>query len=199
MQIKSKRVENKYIFKPNYKYKVINEILNRGYIEIFQERVIKSVYFDTKNLKCYSDSVEGNIPRKKIRVRSYDDFISDLTLEEKEVNTSGRFKKAKKISSVPYKIIDNGYGILYPVIEIIYKRKYFSNKLIRLTLDYEVEYKSLNSGIVAKSDSLILESKLSDNILYNEETNNFKIFGLNNVSFSKYKEGINLSTFFTID
>ena len=83
MQIKSKRVENKYIFKPNYKYKVINEILNRGYIEIFQERVIKSVYFDTKNLKCYSDSVEGNIPRKKIRVRSYDDFISDLTLEEK--------------------------------------------------------------------------------------------------------------------
>ena len=198
MQIKNKRVENKFIFKPNYKYRVINEILKRGYTEIFQERIIKSVYFDTKNLRCYLDSVEGNIPRKKIRVRSYGDFISDFTLEEKEVNTNGRFKQTKKISSVPHQIVDRDYGTLFPAIEIIYKRKYFSNKFIRLTLDFEVEYKSLDSNRVTRSNSLILESKLSDNIPYNEEINNFKIFGLNSVSFSKYKEGINLSTFFTI-
>ena len=65
--------------------------------------------------------------------------------------------------------------------------------MIRLTLDWEIHYQEFKSEKIYKSQNLVLESKLSDGTKYNEEINNLKIFGLNNVSFSKYKEAINLS------
>jgi len=34
-------------------------------------RIIKSLYFDNINLDMYKDSIEGSVPRKKIRVRYY--------------------------------------------------------------------------------------------------------------------------------
>ena len=60
-----KRVENKYIFNINSKQKVINRILSKGYKEIYSERQINSIYFDTLDFKSYTDSIEGNVPRKK--------------------------------------------------------------------------------------------------------------------------------------
>ncbi|MDC0342837.1 VTC domain-containing protein, partial [Alphaproteobacteria bacterium] len=35
--------------------------------EIYQEREVNSVYLDTHSFKMFNDSVEGIIPRKKIR------------------------------------------------------------------------------------------------------------------------------------
>ena len=81
----TKRVENKFVFNPKDKYKIINNLLRKGFIEIYQERQIKSIYFDTRDLKTYLDSVEGNIPRKKIRIRSYDNFASNLNFEVNDV------------------------------------------------------------------------------------------------------------------
>ena len=56
-----------------------------------------------------------------------------------------------------------------------------------------INYQQFNSDKINKSQNLVLESKLSDGTKYNEEINNLKVFGLNNVSFSKYVEAINLS------
>jgi len=82
---------------------------------------------------------------------------------------------------------------MYPQVIVRYKRRYFTNNFIRLTLDWEINYQQFNSDKINKSQNLVLESKLSDGTKYNEEINNLKVFGLNNVSFSKYVEAINLS------
>jgi hypothetical protein len=189
----SKRIENKYILDERSKHKIINKILNSGYFELYEERNIESVYYDNIKLQSFNDSNEGSIPRKKIRIRSYDGFKNDFNYEIKEVNANGRFKSVKKVSSLPEKCIDDIYKVMYPLVIIRYKRKYFTNNFIRLTLYWEINYQEFKSKKTYKSRHLVLESKLSDGTKYNEELNNIKIFGLNNVSFSKYKEAINLS------
>ena len=189
----SKRVENKYILDERSKHKIINKILDSGYSELYKQRNIESVYYDNLKLQSFYDSNEGSIPRKKIRIRSYDGFKSDFNYEIKEVNANGRFKLVKKVTSLPERCIDDIYKVMYPQVIIRYKRKYFKNNLIRLTLDWEIHYQEFKSEKIYKSQNLVLESKLSDGTKYNEEINNLKIFGLNNVSFSKYKEAINLS------
>lgn len=190
----SKRVENKYILEERSIHKITNKILNSGYFELYKQRNIESVYYDNLKLESFYDSIEGNIPRKKIRIRSYDGFKSDFNYEIKEVNAIGRFKSVKKVTSFPEKCIDDIYKVMYPQVIIRYKRKYFTNNIIRLTLDWEIIYREFKSEKIYKSQYLVLESKLYDGTKYNEELNNLKIFGLNNVSFSKYKEAINLST-----
>lgn len=190
----SKRVENKYILEERSIHKITNKILNSGYFELYKQRNIESVYYDNLKLESFYDSIEGNIPRKKIRIRSYDGFKSDFNYEIKEVNAIGRFKSVKKVTSLPEKCIDDIYKVMYPQVIIRYKRKYFTNNIIRLTLDWEIIYREFKSEKIYKSQYLVLESKLYDGTKYNEELNNLKIFGLNNVSFSKYKEAINLST-----
>tara|TARA_B100000282_G_scaffold61115_1_gene40948 strand:- start:8275 stop:8907 length:633 start_codon:yes stop_codon:yes gene_type:complete len=190
----SKRIENKYILDGRSKHRIVNKILNSGYFEIYEQRNIESIYYDNLKLQSFYDSDEGNIPRKKIRIRSYDGFKSDFNYEIKEVNANGRFKSVKKVLSLPEKCIDDIYKVMYPLVIIRYKRKYFTNNFIRLTLDWEINYQKFKSNKIYKSPNLVLESKLSDGIKYNEEINNLKVFGLNNVSFSKYKEAVNLST-----
>ena len=189
----SKRIENKYILDGRSKHRIVNKILNSGYFEIYEQRNIESIYYDNLKLQSFYDSDEGNIPRKKIRIRSYDGFKSDFNYEIKEVNANGRFKSVKKVLSLPEKCIDDIYKVMYPLVIIRYKRKYFTNNFIRLTLDWEINYQKFKSDKIYKSPNLVLESKLSDGIKYNEEINNLKVFGLNNVSFSKYKEAVNLS------
>ena len=89
--------------------------------------------------------------------------------------------------------ISKNYKSIYPVVEVEYYRKYFSNNLIRLTLDFNIQYKSVSSKNKFKSFYLVLESKLPDKSTYNEKVNDFKLFGTSNESFSKYKEAINVA------
>ena len=44
-------------------------IKNKGGETLYPERIINSVYFDTRNLNMYYESIEGVLPRKKIRLR----------------------------------------------------------------------------------------------------------------------------------
>ena len=70
---------------------------------LFKERNINSIYYDNNNFKMYFDSIEGTVPRKKIRVRNYNDKLKFNTkennLELKISSVEGRFKTSKKISS----------------------------------------------------------------------------------------------------
>ena len=38
---------------------------------LYKPRIIESLYFDNHKLQTYNDSIEGMVPRKKIRVRNY--------------------------------------------------------------------------------------------------------------------------------
>ena len=64
----------------------------------------------------FEESEEGVLPRKKIRVRWYNDQKERLSLEEKTSSIEGRFKKTTSISKEKYEqyvkngILNNVYG-----------------------------------------------------------------------------------------
>ena len=67
--------------------------------KIYEPRKIKSLYFDNLQLEMYKDSIEGSVPRKKIRIRNYphsDD--KNFYLEIKTSSIEGRFKTRKIIT-----------------------------------------------------------------------------------------------------
>ena len=76
---------------------------NDGF-QLYPKRVINSIYFDTSNYSMYSDSMEGVLPRKKIRLRNYNyKFIFDKNVK-KEIKISsveGRFKTSS-LEKNPY-------------------------------------------------------------------------------------------------
>jgi SPX domain protein involved in polyphosphate accumulation len=72
-------------------FKIQNEMINRGFIELHPARIVNSLYFDNENLSFFVDSEEGVLPRKKIRVRWYDDDFN-FTKETKISSIEGRFK-----------------------------------------------------------------------------------------------------------
>ena len=45
-------------------------LFSKGAKILYPPRIINSIYFDN-NLKMYCDSNEGTVPRKKIRIRTY--------------------------------------------------------------------------------------------------------------------------------
>ena len=64
--------------------------------ELYPMRKVNSCYFDTNELQMFHDSDQGVLPRKKIRIRNYNDE-KIFTEETKISSEEGRFKKTKKI------------------------------------------------------------------------------------------------------
>ena len=48
-----------------------NFLIKKNFYREYPERFVKSVYFDNKKFDMFKDSLEGLVPRKKIRLRSY--------------------------------------------------------------------------------------------------------------------------------
>ena len=54
--------------------------------EIFSERLVNNIYFDSENLKNYYANIYGDMERKKIRIRWYGslfDYVDKPVLELK--------------------------------------------------------------------------------------------------------------------
>ena len=64
---------------------------------LYPRRLIKSIYFDDFRLSMFIESEEGISPRKKIRIRSYNDNLKDIFLETKVTSPEGRYKISKRI------------------------------------------------------------------------------------------------------
>ena len=43
----------------------------KGAKVLYPERIICSRYFDNKNMQMYYETIEGIVPRQKIRIRTY--------------------------------------------------------------------------------------------------------------------------------
>ena len=122
-----------------------NSLYKDGLIKLYPSRKILSKYFDTDNLKMFNDSEEGLLPRKKIRVRWYENN-TDKNLETKISSIEGRFKTSNKLidyKSSQFNFIDNDYGKIFPSVLISYKREYFSMKGLRITFDSDINYENL--------------------------------------------------------
>ena len=48
-----------------------NFLFERKFSEQYPQRIVESIYFDNLNFQMFQDSIEGSVPRKKIRLRSY--------------------------------------------------------------------------------------------------------------------------------
>jgi len=178
--------------------KLKNFIKNYSGKELYPKRKISSIYFDNKFLDMYKESEEGTVPRKKIRIRNYpNDEKKVKNLEIKITSVEGKFKKTHIVDDKTYKgylergIFDSSYGLCNKIIEISYLREYWSLKNARLTIDYNIEYKSpINYKNFFDNEILILEVKSSKDVITVQNLLS-EILPLEKQRFSKYCEGIN--------
>ena len=144
-------------FRKEKKFRTTNFDLNRlkqnlffrGMQPLHPKRKISSVYFDNTRKQMFLDSEEGVLPRKKIRVRWYDDD-KKFTQETKVSSIEGRYKKSKFLNGIHseedtfrMKLIDFDYGIIKPVLKISYYRNYYQLQKLRITFDQKISFTNL--------------------------------------------------------
>jgi hypothetical protein len=173
----------------------INE--NLGAI-LFPTRIINSVYFDNQDFSMYHHSIEGVVPRKKIRLRNYDEefiFAKNINKEIKISSVEGRYKISEKVRDLQelmnLGIYDQNYGLCLPVLNVIYKRSYYKIKNIRLTLDEKITYKRIVNREISKFSTFdnynIVELKYNSEKSIGFVNQNFPF---ERARFSKYSRGI---------
>tara|TARA_Y100000590_G_scaffold403221_1_gene489691 strand:- start:2854 stop:3480 length:627 start_codon:yes stop_codon:yes gene_type:complete len=172
---------------------------NKG-ITIYPSRRINSIYFDNEDFSMYRQSIEGVLPRKKIRLRTYNsEFLFNRDIKvNKEIKISsveGRYKisKLEKNSSdlINFGIYERDYGVCYPVINVVYERSYYKVRDIRLTIDEKIFYKKIVGKKISKLSTFdnfnIVELKYTSNKLANQVRENFPF---ERIRFSKYCRGV---------
>ena len=126
------RKELKSIIYENKINKLIKWISENNGKILYPERNINSIYLDNRTFSMYTDSLEGTVPRKKIRIRNYNSLPkfnkNNNKLELKISSVEGRFKtteKSKNLNLSHFKINDINYGVCLPTICVSYKRIYY--------------------------------------------------------------------------
>ena len=188
------RIEQKlYVRKENLLD--FKEFLNKKSAKgIHKPRTIESLYFDNHQLDAYRESLEGLVPRKKIRIRYYpNNEDQKIYLEIKNSSVEGRFKTRKILTKDQFQeklnqgIFDNQYGTCYPKIQVNYEREYFLFKDVRISVDTNIQYRNYDTNFVFNDDKVIAELKTSINKDLNELTEDFPS---QRIRFSKYSFGV---------
>ncbi len=194
------RIEKKLFVIPEKKLTFLEWLSNSGGIKIFSDREVSSIYFDNENFQMFKESEEGIVPRKKIRIRSYNFFKEpeDTELLETKISSSeGRFKQSNSIKNyadfIKFGIFDKQYGACSPKLRVNYKRSYYKVKNLRLTYDRNIKYYKFNSSKMESvneicDDFISVELKSTS---INLENYILKNFPFSTVRFSKYCRGIN--------
>jgi hypothetical protein len=189
----SYRKEVKFRVTPSESLALKYSLKNKGMSELFPEREINSLYFDTPQLLMLEESEEGSVPRKKVRVRWYHDD-SMLTLEKKISSFEGRYKEAKSLTHAEFKalsahgITEKDYGKLYPSLLVTYIREYFEWQNMRITFDKQIRYQNPRSvhSPTYKDYEQVIEIKTSMSV---SDDYIAKHFPYPNKRFSKYSRG----------
>ena len=127
--------------------KHLEVLQSAGFSQPYPARTVNSLYFDNDQFQMYADSEEGVLPRKKTRIRWYDDRQETSFLETKISSPEGRFKTVVSIDEQT-KVIkrkdgikDMRYGLLKPALYVCYWRQYFVVDKVRITLDTDISYR----------------------------------------------------------
>jgi hypothetical protein len=203
------RLEKKFVFLPGDNRKI--EILKiEGFFKkIFNKRRVTSIYYDTIDLDCLWDNINGFSNRDKYRVRWYDNINNSEVFFEKKKKINQATQKTK-ISLGKYKnredlniflkskdFVNSIFKItalnLVQVLTVSYNRDYYmdnKNKL-RITFDKNINIHQNFEGNFFKNlaniDNNILEFKylLEDSNYVRQKMYNLS-FNLRNQKFSKY-------------
>ena len=171
------------------------QLFHDGMKELFKPRQINSCYFDNFRQSMFHESEEGILPRKKIRIRWYNQE-SKFTKEVKISSLEGRYKIIETIFSLTslnkileFNMFDKCYGSLKPTLIVSYKREYFSFKDLRITIDSFIKYTDLRQSLSKEllDEECVLEIKASF-----ETPDDYieKIIPIPTSRFSKYSRGI---------
>lgn len=193
-QDNQKRHEIKFIINKKEKINFINKNhLNK----IFPDRIVESIYFDTKDLQFFSLSEEGVTPRFKIRLRGYNNE-KPSNLEIKKTKNYHREKivlKNFQFNSFELHKTLKSMGINHIVdqkIRVKYLRSYYELKdLGRITMDENIEFFNPSKEFrnPKKINKIILEVKIQRKEI--DKNHVEKIINLKESRFSKYCVGIN--------
>ena len=210
------RYERKYVIENVDLPSFIHEILSKSFLEVFNERRINNLYYDSINLDSIVDNIDGLSERKKYRIRWYGNTFK-RSLKQFEVKFKSEFLNSKKIFNIGefqikdysnfnishknlVRILKNKDLVLYEIMQSkflklfnSYNRKYYlsSNKNIRITIDTDLNFYSPLTKNVFKEKKIIVEIK------YNKEfkfLNEFKNLRIN--KYSKYVKGVVSTTFY---
>ena len=189
VKISDFRYERKFFISKlsNYEVESVVKLHPSIFTEIYSNRFVNNIYFDTYNLHNLHDNVEGVIDRVKIRIRWYGDlfgYIEKPVLEIKikkgllgkkisvpiksfylndHTDMFSVLKSVKRLNNL--KMID--FQSVIPTLINRYKRKYYmsSNKKYRITIDSNQSFYTISRGnnlFINKHrdvDSVILELK----------------------------------------
>ena len=146
------RKEKKIRVTVNEFFKLQSLLQQKGMKSLFKPRVISSIYLDTVDMNMFHDSEEGVLPRKKVRIRWYNED-KKFTLENKTSSIEGRFKVTSKLDSSildnELKIksrMDSQYGLIQPILKVSYERSYFMLNNMRITFDKNITYQHLRTA-----------------------------------------------------
>lgn len=216
------RYERKFRVEELNRYKIENLIKSHPalFSEIFQERQVNNIYFDTNNLKNYFENLDGASHRYKIRIRWYGNLIGFVESPFLEIKVKKEYVGEKIRFPLKSFVLDNNFSIkkmhkLFsksnipkPLQEELktlnfslsnsYLRKYYisADKNYRLTLDHNMEFINLNKENPTFSrryedNSLIVELKYSPKQDFHAQVISNK-FPFRMTKNSKYVYGINL-------
>ena len=191
------RIENKLFIRKENLIEFLTYLKDNGASRLYKSRIIESLYFENFNNEIFNDSIEGILPRKKIRIRYYpEEKLENIYLEKKISSVEGRYKVRKVINHQEFKkykvegYFDDQYGLSQPLLVVNYLRDYLRIKDIRITIDKNINYKQFRKDLILKESDTIVEIKTSTNKDLEEL---MSIFPFQNVRFSKYCNGfINL-------
>ena len=188
------RIEQKIFIKKSNYINFFNYLTLNNAQKKYPSRKINSLYFDNNDFQMHLDGEEGIVPRKKIRIRNYNNE-KIFFLEKKISSAEGRFKDSRRITKIK-KIINDGildsdYGLCKPKIYISYFRSYVKLFGFNITIDKDINYQKYYSkkNFVSKKfeEEIIIEIKTND-------LSNFRnldvIFPFQTIRFSKYSKGI---------
>jgi hypothetical protein len=174
--------------------KLKSELIQSGMTSLYPARIITSQYFDTNDYKMFDESEEGILPRKKVRVRYYNNLKEKLSFEEKTSSIEGRYKKSKIILENEYNKMLRGflhkdYGMIYPSAIVSYQREYFSFRNTRITFDQNIKYQFYKKLTTLNDFDCVVEIKVPfgcpDDFIE-------KIFPIPTSRFSKYARAFTL-------
>lgn len=150
--------------------------------EVYHERQINNIYFDTNDYRFYFDNVDGVSNRQKVRIRWYGKMMGEIIdpklefkikkglVGDKWTYNLNSFLMSNQIGLTSLQQVFKDSGLGNPIFEMIrdlkptllnsYRRRYFvsANKKFRITLDYDVNYRNIKDkfncfGAIAEQDS----------------------------------------------
>mgnify|MGYP001246220740 FL=1 len=197
------RTEEKLKIHPSRLPEFLEWLAENEAVIVHPPRRVISIYLDNNRLGMFHDSMEGVLPRKKLRFRRYEPRDKQTTswhLESKISSVEGRFKTSSPSTVDPHLLQgglpDDQYGLCRPCVEVSYLRSYFALAGVRITVDREIGYRnfslSLQSVLSTTDPDAVVELKtvhtLSTDLLNS-------LFPWDRTRFSKYCRAVEATLF----